>query len=101
MTQRPVVLVCADEGEGERLARDLAAFADASVPVLTPRSFTFHNAAVASRQWEHQRLEILARLTRGDCPVLVATSRGCFSAPCPRRSLPATAGSSPWARCAS
>ena len=42
LTQRPVVLVCADESEGERLAQDLAAFAETSVPVLTPRSLTFH-----------------------------------------------------------
>ena len=28
-TGRPVVLVCADEGEGERLAKDVAAFATA------------------------------------------------------------------------
>ena len=73
MTQRPVVLVCADEGEGERLARDLAAFADASVPVLTPRSFTFHNAASVSRQWEHKRLSLMWELTQVSRPFLVVT----------------------------
>ena len=45
------------------------------VPLLPARDFLFHPGA-ASRQWEHQRLEILARLTRGDCPVLVATVEG-------------------------
>ena len=59
VTHRPVVLVCADEAEGERLARDVAAFAGGEVPVLTPRSFTFHNAATVSRQWEHRRLALM------------------------------------------
>ena len=72
-TGRPVVLVCADEAEGEHLARDLAAFSGAEVPVLTPRSFTLHSAASVSRQWEHRRLSLLRRLSRGELPFLVAT----------------------------
>ena len=72
-TGRPVVLVCADEGEGERLARDVAAFTGGEVPLLTPRSFTFHNAATVSRQWEHRRLALLDKLVRGELPFLVAT----------------------------
>ena len=73
LTQRPVVLVCADESEGERLAQDLAAFAETSVPVLTPRSLTFHNAASISRQWEHKRLTLMRALTQREHPFLVAT----------------------------
>ena len=73
LTQRPVVMVCADETEGERLARDLAAFTGQSVPVLTPRSFTFHSAASVSRQWEHRRLTLMRRLTDDPPPFLVAT----------------------------
>ena len=73
ITGRPVVVVCADESEGERLARDLAAFSGQAVPVLTPRSFTFHNAATVSRQWEHRRLSLMHRLSRGELPFLVAT----------------------------
>ena len=46
-TGRPVVVVCADESEGERMARDLAALSGKPVPMLTPRSFTFHNAALS------------------------------------------------------
>ena len=48
-TGRPVVAVCADEGEADRLARDLAAFSGETVPVLTPRSFTF-------RSWSRWRI---------------------------------------------
>ena len=74
-TGRPLVLVCPDDGEARRLAGDLAALTGEEVPLLPARDLQFHPGA-ASRQWEHQRLEILARLTRGDCPVLVATVEG-------------------------
>ena len=73
ITQRPVVVVCGDEGECERMARDLAAFVGQSVPVLTPRSFTFHNVASVSRQWEHKRLALFRKLEAGEIPFLVAT----------------------------
>ena len=36
-TDRSVVLVCADESEGDRLARDLSALTGQPVPVLTAR----------------------------------------------------------------
>ena len=48
---RPVVVVCADEGEAERMARDLAALSGEAVRTLSAREFTFHNAAVVSRQY--------------------------------------------------
>ena len=70
---RPVVMVCADEGEAERMARDLSFLTGGEVPVLAARSFLFHNIATVSRQWEHRRLRLLYRLTRGEVPCLVAT----------------------------
>ena len=74
-TQRPLVLVCADEGEAKRAAGDLAAFTGVEPRLLTAREFCFHPSS-ASRQWEHQRLETLAALRQGRCPVLVATVEG-------------------------
>ena len=76
MTGRPVVVVCADESEGVRLARDLGAFAGASVPVLGTRDFTFHNAAALSRQWEHRQLALMKGLSDRKHPFLVATVEG-------------------------
>ena len=52
-TGRPVVVVCADESEGERMARDLAALSGKPVPMLTPRS-----ASGSSGGWP----------CSGDCP---------------------------------
>ena len=70
---RPVVGVCADEGEAERMARDLAALSGEAVRTLSAREFTFHNAAVVSRQYEHRRLSTLRALAAGGCPLLVCT----------------------------
>ncbi len=70
---RPVVVVCADEGECDRMARDLAFFTGQAVPVLTARQFTFHNAATVSHQWEHRRLKLLWALSQGELPCLVAS----------------------------
>ncbi|MFR5860677.1 MAG: transcription-repair coupling factor, partial [Flavonifractor plautii] len=65
---RPVVVVCADEGEAERMARDLAALSGEAVRTLSAREFTFHNAAVVSRQYEHRRLSTLRALAAGKAP---------------------------------
>ena len=70
---RPVVVVCTDEGEAERMARDLAALSGEAVRTLSAREFTFHNAAVVSRQYEHRRLSTLRALAAGECPLLVCT----------------------------
>ena len=72
-TGRPVAVVCADEGEAQRMERDLAALSGEKVAVLTAREFTFHNAAVVSRQYEHRRLSVLRALAAGECPLLVCT----------------------------
>ena len=47
--ERPIVVVCADEAECERMAKELAAFTGEQVRTLSAREFPFHNAAVVSR----------------------------------------------------
>ena len=87
-TRRPVVVVCADETEGERLARDLSAFAGGTeVPVLPARDFTFHNAASVSRQWEHRRLALMKGLAEGIFSFLVATVEGLLQRALPPKVL--------------
>ena len=71
--QRPVVLVCADEDEAKRLGEDLTAFTTQPVTLLCAREFLFHDGAVASRQWEHQRLSAFYAMARGETPFVVAT----------------------------
>ena len=72
-TGRSVVLLCADEGEAERLARDLTALTGERVERLFAREFTFHHAAVVSRQYEHRRLTAFAALLAGESPLTVTT----------------------------
>ena len=85
-TKRPLVLVCPDDAEARRAAGDMGAFLGEEVPVLTARDFLFHPGA-ASRQWEQQRLAILTQLTRGTCPLLVATVEGLLQRTLPQETL--------------
>ena len=75
-TGRSIVLLCADESEGERMAKDLSALTGETVPVLSARSFTFHNAATVSRQWEHRRLALMRAMQEETIPLLVCTVEG-------------------------
>ena len=86
-TGRQVVVVCADEGEAQRMAGDLAALSGEPVDTLPAREFTFHNAAVASRQWEHCRLRTLYRLTSGEAGFCVVTVDALLQRTLPRTLL--------------
>ena len=72
----PVVMVCADESEGHRLCEDLTALTGKEVTLLSAREFLFHEGAVASRQWEHQRLAAFHAMAQGQTPLVVATVEG-------------------------
>ncbi len=72
-TGRPVVLVCADEEEGDRLERDLEALLAEPVIRLSARDFNFYDGASGSRQGEHRRLAAFARMLAGAAPAVVAT----------------------------
>ena len=87
ITRRPVVVVCAGEGEGARFAKDLSAFTGTEVPVLSPRDFTFHNASSVSRQWEHRRLALMKGMSDGRFPFLVATVEGLLQRTMPPKVL--------------
>jgi transcription-repair coupling factor (superfamily II helicase) len=75
-SDRPVVILCADDGEANRMIGDLKALSGKSVVYLASREFVFYDAAVVSRQWEHRRLEAMAALCRGPVPFLVMTVEG-------------------------
>ena len=85
--ERPVVVVCADEGESQRMEKDLAALSGERVATLSAREFTFHNAAVVSRQYEHRRLSVLRALAAGECPLLVCTIEGALQRTIPKTLL--------------
>ena len=88
--ERPVAVVCADELEARRLADDLSALTGEEAALLTARELTLRDAATVSRQWEHRRLGLLDRLSRGEVPLLVVTVDALLQPTIPPR--PAEAG---------
>ncbi|UQT50882.1 hypothetical protein M5E87_06880 [Flavonifractor plautii] len=51
---------------------------------LSAREFTFHNAAVVSRQYEHRRLSTLRALAAGSAPCWSVRWSPFSSAPFPK-----------------
>ena len=72
----PVVLVCADEGECARLCADVTALTGEGATIIGAREFLFHDGAVASRQWEHQRLAAFHAMAQGRARLIAATIEG-------------------------
>ena len=86
-TARPVVLICADEREGERFCSDLNAFTGQQALLLTSREFVFHESAAVSRQWEHKRLSVMEAMVAGTAPIVVATVEALLQRTIPKDQL--------------
>jgi len=80
---RPLVMVCTDEGEANRLAEDLEALTGAQPLRLFARELFVKAGTVISRQWEMGRIAALYELSRARCPLLVATVEGLLQKTCP------------------
>ena len=74
-TRRPLVMVCAEEGEATRLAGDLQALTGGA-PSLYGSELYVRPGAVTSREWEHRRIAALYDLAQGRGHVVVATAEG-------------------------
>ena len=85
----PVVLVCADEAECQRLAADVTALTGVPATMIGAREFLFHEGAVASRQWEHQRLAAFHAMARGGARLIAATVEGLLQRTLPPEELAA------------
>ena len=86
-TGRPVVFLCADDGEATRLMGDLAQFSQTAAIYLASREFVFYPAAVMSRQWEHHRLRALDALVAAPVSFLVTTVEGMLQRTLPPETL--------------
>ena len=73
---RPLVMVCAEEGEAVRLAEDLEVLLAKKPLRIFARELHIRAGAVASRQWEHERIAALCQLAGEEAPVVVATCEG-------------------------
>ena len=72
-TGRPLVALCADEGEARRMAEDLYGFTGVSPALLTGRDLIFYNAEGVSRDGERSRIAALHRLASEEGVIVVAT----------------------------
>ena len=71
---RPLVMVCADESEANRLAQDLHTLLGRQALKLFPRELFVRAGTVISRQWELSRVATLYALGQTDHPLLVTTA---------------------------
>ena len=70
-TDRPIVVICADDLAAGRAQEELSAFLGSQVPCLPGRELTFYDSAAVSRSWEQKRLCQLHRLAGGDTPMQI------------------------------
>ena len=75
-TGRPLVMVCSEEGEANRLAEDLQALTGQTPLKLYARELFVRAGTVISRQWELARVATLYALSQGRGQILVATCEG-------------------------
>ncbi|MBQ4382396.1 MAG: transcription-repair coupling factor, partial [Oscillospiraceae bacterium] len=76
VTGRPLLAICADEGEADRFRQDLYAFSGVEPLRLYGRDFVFYNADVVSREGERRRIDALDALLTGRGRMIVATPEG-------------------------
>ena len=70
-TKRPVVLVAADEAEATRFCEDLTSLGERAL-LLPVRDVTLRKVESVSREYEQQRLGVLAKMAMGAFDVVVA-----------------------------
>ena len=64
-TQRPLLIVCADENEANRMAGDLHELLGEDVSLLFAREWQLRDRVFASHGWEQQRIGSLCSLAAG------------------------------------
>jgi len=86
-TNRPVVLLCADEERALNMAKSVGTMTEREIVTLFAGEFLFYNAERASREWERQRLEALWKLSSSLAPILICTPDGLMQRTMPREML--------------
>ena len=90
-TERPILVLCADEGEANRMAADLAALTGEESVTLLAREWQLRDRVSASHGFEQQRLAALRRLAEHGAAVTVATVDGLMQRTLPPEALRDTA----------
>lgn len=69
---RQMIMICANDDNCMRMARDLESFLGRTVAVLPYRDFVFHDVESSSREYEHRRISVLHEMKQGKCPVVMS-----------------------------
>ena len=75
-TGRPLVAVCTDESEANRLAEDMEILTGIRAEKLFARELFARAGTVISRQWEHHRVAALYELSHSEVKLLICTVEG-------------------------
>ena len=86
-TKRPLVMICSDESEANRLAEDLAVLLGAQPLRLFARELFVRAGTVISRQWELGRIATLYELARNNGIPIVCTAEGILQKTSPRERM--------------
>ena len=70
-TNKTALLLAAEAAEPQRICQHLTSMGLRSF-IYPTRDFTFRNVESASREYEHQRIQVLSRILKHDCDVVVA-----------------------------
>ena len=70
-TNKTALLLASDEAEAQRICQDLTSMGLRSF-IYPTRDFTFRNVESASREYEHQRIQVLSRILKHDCDIVIA-----------------------------
>lgn len=65
------LFLAADEAEAQRMFQDLTAMGN-RVLLYPARDFTFRHVESVSREYEHQRIQVLSRILKKDCDIVIA-----------------------------
>ena len=90
-TERPLLVISADETESSRMAADLRFLTGEDCPQLLSRDLTLRSADVVSRQGEQGRLRIFDSLQNGGLGVVCATAAALMQRTLPPETLRETA----------
>ncbi len=86
-TKRPLLVLCADEGEAIRMAADLTALCEIAPLSLFAREWQLHDRVTVSHGWEQQRLGTLYRMLCDQASIVVATVDGMLQRTIPKDAL--------------
>ncbi len=86
-TKRPLVMVCSDESEANRLAEDLQVLTGMLPRKLFARELFVRAGTTISHQWEFARIAALYDLCRGGGAPIVCTAEGLLQKTSPREQM--------------